>query len=353
MKLKTSITTAALLSFATVALAQTSRNPAGSQSKPSAYGNAYQGVSQPANDPILTDEGAAAVTSATPTPPPVQPASQPATVAPPVAQPAALSTNPDAGIVEVPVPDSEMPSNNPGGPALRSHGYNPDAEIVTAVPESPNRLPEGTAFHATLVEELSAETITPGTPFTAQLTANVMHMGAVVIPVGSYVHGRVTYVSAGRRIGGQSTMRLRPEEVVLPDGTHYHFRGVVTQTAGSDTKTNSEGEVVAKGHPYRTGSEYGMTAGSGAVIGAVVAGPVGAGVGAGIGAGLMTVHWLRERNAAVLPAGSSVTFAISTPIALTASPTTSAMGSAPEGYAAQPQQPSQPVSTYVEPKFQN
>lgn len=346
MKAKSSITAAALLSFATLTLAQSPQNMPGSQSKPSAYGNAYEGVSQPSNAPILTDENALAAPSATPAP-------APAATAPPIAQPAAVSMNPDAGIVEVPVPDSEMPSSNPGTPALRYHGYNPDAEIVTSIPESPNQLPEGTAFHAALVEELSAETITPGTPFSAQLTANVIHMGTVVIPVGSYIHGRVTYVSAGRRIGGQSTLRLRPEEVVLPDGTHYHFRGIVTQTAGSDTKTNAEGEIVAKGHPYRTASEYGMTAGSGAVIGAVVAGPVGAGVGAGIGAGLMTVHWLRERNAAVLPAGSSVTFAISTPITLIASPVTAAMGSAPQDYATQPAPPSQPVSTYVEPKIQN
>ena len=346
MKIKLCVT--ALLSFTALAGAQTTSqaNQGHDTAKPSAYRNAYQGVSQPSDDRILAtpaNDGYANTTgqpAAVPAPPPAPPAQMTA----PIATPRRIDPN---GIVEVPVTDEAVPSRTADAPVLRSHGFNPDAEIVTAVPESPGILPEGTPFHARLVEQLAADSIAPGTPFSAQLTQDVVHMGSVVIPAGSYVHGRVTYVSAGRRIGGQSTMRLRPEEVVLPDGTHYHFHGVVTQTGGSDTKTNSEGEVIAKGHPVRTASEYGMTAGSGAVIGAVVGGPIGAGVGAGIGAGVMTVHWLRERNAAVLPAGSSVTFGLSTPISLTPSPITPGMTNTSQSQSAPP------VSSYVEPKVQN
>ena len=351
--MKNKLCVTALLSFTALAGAQTTSQATQGQSttKPSAYGNAYQGVSQPADEQIVTSPESSNPVSST-TPPRAVPAPPPAPVYQTTVPAAQTSSANQAkidrnGIVEVPVPDEATPSQSSDAPTLRSHGFNPDAEIVTAVPESPNTLPEGTPFHARLVEQLAADSITAGTPFSAQLTRDVVHMGSVVIPAGSYVHGRVTYVSAGRRIGGQSTMRLRPEEVVLPDGTHYHFHGVVTQTAGSDTKTNSEGEVVAKGHPVRTASEFGMTTGSGAIVGAVVGGPIGAGVGAGIGAGVMTVHWLREKNAAVLPAGSSVTFGLSTPIALTPSPVT-------PGMAANSQmQPAPPVSTYVEPKIQN
>ena len=346
--MKNKLCVTALLSFTALAGAQTSSQAnqgQGTTAKPSAYGNAYQGVSQPADEQIVTNPennvpaNSTIPAAAVPAPPPA-PVYQ--TTAP--AAPHRIDPN---GIVEVPVADDATPSRPVEAPVLRSHIYNPDAEIVTSVPESPNTLPEGTPFHARLVEQLAADSITPGTPFSAQLTRDVIHMGSVVIPAGSYVHGRVTYVSAGRRIGGQSTMRLRPEEVVLPDGTHYHFRGVVTQTADPNTKTNAEGEVVAKGHPVRTASEFGMTTGSGAIVGAVVGGPIGAGVGAGIGAGVMTVHWLREKNAAVLPAGSSVTFGLSTPITLTPSPITPGMASNSQ------MQPAPSVSTYVEPKVQN
>lgn len=342
---------AVLLSFTAVAGAQATQSQAGSTAKPSAYGSAYQGVSQPSDAPILADDSVnntpAALTPAAPRPVPMPPPVAQAAPAPP----AAALQNPDYGIVETPVPDDAAITTQ--GPRLQSHVVDPDAGIVTAVQDSPNQLPEGTPIHARLLEEISGDTVTAGTPFSAQLTENVMHMGVVVIPVGAYIHGRVAYVSAGSHLSGQSTMKLRPEEVVLPDGTHCHFRGIVTQTTGSDTKANAEGEVVAKGHPVRTAAEYGMSAGSGAVIGSVVAGPVGAVTGAGIGAGLMTVHWLREKNAPVLPVGSQITFALSSPIALSSTASTAEMGMTEPAVSPQAAAPQAPVSTYVEPKIQN
>jgi len=351
-----------LLSFTAGATAQNSQTQSAGNQKPSAYGNAYQGVSQPPSEPILSDQDAAlppaAPASAPSDAPPspgntstAQPYIAPAQSTPAASRPPATWQNPDYGMVEGPVAGGPAPSGS--GPALQSHLYNPDDDIVLSVPESPNQLPAGTAFHARLLEGLAADSIRPGTPFTAQLTEDVVHMGTVVIPVGSYIHGRVTYVSAGRRIGGVSTMKLRPEEVVLPDGTHYIFHGVVTETAGSDTKTNGEGEVVAKGHPIRTGAGYGLTAGSGAVIGGVTAGPVGAVVGAGIGAGLMTVHWLRQESVAVLPAGSGVTFGLSVPLAITPS-SVPATASVAAPVSSQPaSSPPPATATYIEPKIQN
>ena len=322
---------AALLSVGAIAAQST-------QTKPSAYGDANQGVAKPADEPILASPDSSAPVS--------QP--QPLPAAPARAQATAPVVDPN-GIVEVPVPDESAPARTSTQPALKSHVYNPDAEIVTSVPLSPNQLPEGTPFHARMVEEISADTVTPGTPFTAQLTLDVIHMGRTVIPAGSYIHGRVTDVSAGRRIGGQSTIRLTPDEVVLPDGTHYHFRGVVTQTAGSNTRTDAEGYVINRDHGARTAAEYGLSAGSGAVIGAVVAGPVGAGVGGAIGAGVMTVHWLRERNAAVLQAGSHVTFGLSSALELTPSAATTPAVSNNNV----PPTMSVPSSSYVEPKTIN
>ena len=285
MKRNILFATAALLSATAFAAAQTTQSAGTSQAKPSAYGSSYgsqySGVAHPSDAAILAN----AAESTAPAPVAVQaaPAPAPTYLAPAAAAPATPAQNPDYGIVETPVREDAPAVATANAyastttPTLRNHVNDPDYGIVTDVAGDPNQLPQGTPFHARLVEEISADTIAPGTPFTAQLTRDVVHMGNVVIPTGSYIHGRVTYVSSGRRIGGQSTMRLTPQEVVLPDGTHYQFRGIVTQTAGSNTKADSEGYVIDKGHPVRTASEYGMTAGSGAVIGAVVGGPVGAG----------------------------------------------------------------------------
>ena len=354
MKRHIPIAAAALLSVTGFATAQSTQSAqTSSQAKPSAYVSAntdrFSGTSTPADAPILTNQ-----VDTQPAPAAVaEPAPVVATAPRPTyVSPASPAQDPDYGIVTTPVPDSAPATDsNATRPSLKTHVYNPDADIVTSVPGDPNQLPEGTPFHARLVEELSADTIAPGTPFTAQMTRDVVHMGRVVIPVGSYIHGRVTYVSSGRRMYGQSTMRLTPEEVVLPDGTHYQFRGIVTQTAGSNTRTDSEGYVVNKDHIGRSAAELGMTAGSGAVIGAVVGGPVGAGVGTAIGAGVMTVHWLREKNAAVLPAGSFVTFGIRSPITLSATvmpASTAAYSSAPVSETSAP-----PAPAYVEPKVVN
>ena len=347
MKKHISLAAAALMTVGALG-AQTSQGAA-QPGKPSAYGNSSQGTARPADDPILSNGSSDETVS-----PAAAPTAQPTPTAPSQAYTAPVkAANPDAGIVEVPVPDeTAAPASTQPRPALKTHIYNPDADIVTSVPMVPNQLPQGTPFHARLVEQISADTVTPGTPFTAQLTMDVIHMGRTVIPAGSYIHGRVTDVSAGRRIGGQSVIRLTPDEVVLPDSTHYRFRGIVTQTAGSNTKTDAEGYVVNREHAGRTAAEYGMTAGSGAVIGAVVAGPVGAGVGGAIGAGVMTVHWLRERNAAVLPAGSHVTFGLSSALELT--PSAIVAGSTPTmSQAEAPSATGTPASTYVEPKVVN
>ena len=359
MRKNISIAAAALLSASALANAQSTQNSGtSSQAKPSAYihssSDPYSGTASPSDAPILTnqDNNAASVTQPAAQEVVPTPAAAPRSAYVSPSNPSPAAQDPDYGIVTTPVPDnSPAPSPALVGPTLKTHIYNPDADIVTSVPSDPNQLPEGTPFHARLVEELSADTITPGTPFTAQLMRDVVHMGRVVIPVGSYIHGRVTYVSSGRRIGGQSTMRLTPEEVILPDGTHYQFRGIVTQTAGSNTRTDSEGYVVNKDHLGRSAAELGMTAGSGAVIGAVVGGPVGAGVGTAIGAGVMTVHWLREKNAAVLPAGSFVTFGIRSPIMLSASATPASTATYSPAPASET--PVVPAPAYVEPKVVN
>src|SRR5271170_1874560 len=102
------------------------------QAKPSPY----EGVSTPpANDSINTTEQAPA------TPPP---AAAPA----PAPAPAAKS-NPDAGIIETPLPPSAgdyMPHSAALHPRNLDGSAVKDDDIVTYVPGPANALPEGTVF---------------------------------------------------------------------------------------------------------------------------------------------------------------------------------------------------------------
>jgi hypothetical protein len=307
-------TAATLVLGSTMVLAQSA--PADQAAKPSPY----QGVSEPpASDVITTTEQAPAPPAAATRPAPAPTASP----APPPA--AAASDNPDAGIIETPLPPSAEEYTPHASAALRARSADAafdgstdsrDKDIVTYVPGPANALPEGTVFKVRMLQDIDAGSTTPGTPFRGQLTEDLMRNGRVVVPVGSELHGRVVYASAGSRLNGGSVIHLRPDEFVLPDGTRYHLHAAVIDTFGSNTKAKGEGDIVANEHGKRTIAELGMGAGSGAIVGAAVGGGVGAVVGTAVGAGVVTAHWLLTNWSADVSAESTVVFSLTDPMFL-------------------------------------
>ena len=303
MKSKFILTGATLALTGAFAVAQTTAKP-----------SPYQGISQPPpTDVIRATEEAPAIAPVTP--PPVQQAAPMAAPAPAVTKPAPVE-NPDYGIVEVPVADA--PGAPVESPSLAGRQRDLDADIVTSVPAFDNQLVEGTPIHARLDRQISSSENGIGTLFSAQVQRDVVQNGRVIIPSGSAVHGKVIHADYGHRIAGAASLRLLANEVVLPDGTRYSLRAIVSQTSrGSNTKVNGEGTILSKDHPARIVSEYAMGGGGGAIVGAAIAGPTGAVVGAGIGVGVVTAHVLLEKHAAVLAAGSDITFGLTQPMLLT------------------------------------
>ncbi len=236
------------------------------QAKPSPY----EGVSTPpSSDTINTTEQAPAappaVTAPAPAPPPA--ATRPA----PASAPAAAQSNPDAGIIETPLPPSSEDYAPHRAAALKGRTFdsptdNRDDGIVTYVPGPANALPAGTVFKVRMLEDIDAGSTKPNTPFKGTVTEDVLRNGKVIVPVGSELHGRVVYASAGNRMNGGSVIHLRPDEFVLPDGTRYHLHAQVIDTFGSDTKAKGEGNIVANEHGKRTIAALGMGAGGGAVL---------------------------------------------------------------------------------------
>jgi hypothetical protein len=275
------------------------------QDKPSPY----QGVSTPPPaDAITTTEQAPA------TPPPAAVAPAQAVAPAPAAAPApAKSSNPDAGIIETPLPPDTATLQ---GRNLDVAGDNTDAGVVTYVPGPANALPAGTVFRVRMAQDVNAGSSTPNMPFKGTVTQDIVRNGKVVVPQGSELRGRVVYATAGNRLNGGSVIHLRPDEFVLPDGTRYHLHAQVIDTVGSDTKAKGEGNIVANQHGKRTAAEFALGTGSGAIIGAAVGGGVGAVVGTAVGAGVVTAHWLRTNWSANLPADSTVVFSMTDPMLL-------------------------------------
>ncbi|MHB8302214.1 MAG: hypothetical protein ACYDC6_05145 [Acidobacteriaceae bacterium] len=193
----------------------------------------------------------------------------------------------------------------------------PYADVVTSVPSGPNQLPEGTILRVTLNQDLSTATTQPGSLFSARLVEPVKKDGKIVIPIGSTVTGRVTSVSSGKRIRGGATIRLRPDEVNLPDGTRYFLHAEVYDLANRNhIKPGSEGTVVSSDHGKRTASEAGLFGGGAAAAGFLIAGGPAALVAGGAAAGYVGAHWLLESHQAILPKDSEVVFGLTQPMSL-------------------------------------
>lgn len=265
------------------------------------------GVSQPpADDTITTDEDL--------TPP------APASIPKPSA---AIPMTPAKPVSAAPQPrnfedDIVTSAPNSTTASLTRREWNPDEDIVSVVPSNPNELASGTNIRVRLSEDLSTAGTQKGVSFKAIIDRDVYKDGRIIVPVGAEMRGRVVQVSQGHHMGPKATLRLRPETILLPDGTTYHIYAEAVLSKASGTRADAEGGIQAAPHYRKDALEYGAGAGAGATAGAIIAGPVGAGVGTLVGAGAVTAHMIMGHpEAANLPQGSILVFSLTEPMELT------------------------------------
>jgi hypothetical protein len=193
----------------------------------------------------------------------------------------------------------------------------PDAMIVTSVPELQGTLREGTLLKVKIGETLATDSTVAGSRFSGTVTEAIERNGRVIIPVGSTLEGRVTEVRGGRRISGAAMLHLETSNVTLPDGTHYIVHAQLIDTGKSEFNVDREGTLKRKDHAKETLAIVGGVTGAGAATGALIGGGVGAVVGAGIGAGVSTYIWLKQDRQATLPKDELLVFSLTTPMILT------------------------------------
>jgi hypothetical protein len=220
-------------------------------------------------------------------------------------------------------PDANIVTTETAGRADRMllsgavNSADPDAGIVTAVPSRPGEVPDGTLVKARLSETLSTVNTAAGTKFTARVTEPVLHDGKVIIPTGSMLEGRVTWVRGGKRIGGAAAIHLEPRAIILPDGGQYVLHARVIDTDNWDnTKVDSEGTVLHKEDGKKNLAVMGLSAGGPMAAGAIIGGLPGALIGAGVGAGVGTVIWLKQDRQTELPKDLGVVFSLTEPMSV-------------------------------------
>jgi hypothetical protein len=287
--MKMHITTAALVLAAAPAFSQ----------------SAMTGVSNP--DPVAitsSDDAAAQAGSQTPTAKPS--ADVPATVP---ASPA-VEYGPYVPYKGATVAGASMMTAQPAAD-------DPDAMIVTSVPEREGTLREGTLLKVKIGETLATDKTIAGSGFSATVSEAIERNGRVIIPVGSTLEGRVTEVRGGRRISGVALLHLETRDVTLPDGTHYIVHAQLIDTGKSEFNVDREGTLKRKDHTKATLAIMGGVTGASAATGALIGGGFGAVVGAGIGAGVSTFIWLKQDRQATLPKDELLVFSLTTPMILT------------------------------------
>ena len=294
----------------------------------------YVGVSHPpADDTIVANQDASedAASSSAHKPLPGVPAvaaAAPGTTSTAAGMTVAPIDNPDYGIVGS-TAGNEASAKNVDRAAgvvssepdrnthLIARPQDPDYGVVGMVASPTNQLAEGTNIHVRLLQSLSTTRSQSGEPFRAQVANDVYKEGRVVIPSGSELRGRIVGVTQGHRLGAHATLRLRPDSVILPDGTAYHLYAQAVSSSQSGTKTDEEGGIRSKTHVTKDLAEYGTGAGSGAIVGGVFGGPIGAGAGALVGAGVVTTHLLLQKpEQARVEQGSEVVFSLTEPMDL-------------------------------------
>lgn len=287
----------------------------------------YVGTSNPPPDTTITTPDAQPAPAPKPSPSTyAQPATpvQPQPYAQPYAPPAPGGSSQsyaapepgdgtDNGIVQVaPDASSQQPALN-----QRANMADPDGDIVHPAPLPPGELGEGTMIRVRLLDRLSTADSQPGEPFRTRVASDVMQNGQILIPAGAELDGVVAGVSTGHA-GGHGSMHLRPEMVILPDGSHFHLYADLTGAPGSNTRVSSEGSVTPDSRLKKDGIEYGSAVGAGAVTGAILGGPGGALAGTIIGAGVITAHLLISHPQATLENGTVLLFTLDQPLNLVA-----------------------------------
>ncbi len=223
----------------------------------------------------------------------------------------------DAGIVQVAPPAGSQAAPQPSL-STRSSAVDPDSDIVHPDPLPPGVLGEGSTIRVRLLDQLSTRDSVKGDTFRSRVAGDVTEGGQVLIPAGAEIDGIVVEASSGTHLGSHGSMRLRPETVIMADGSRFRLQAYVAGAPGAHARLDREGTIGAESRVKRGSLEYGGAVGAGAITGAALGGPAGALAGTIIGAGAVTAHLLISHPQATLESGTVLLFTLTQPLNLVA-----------------------------------
>jgi len=200
------------------------------------------------------------------------------------------------------------------------------AVIAIALPAASSEIPAGSHVLLHMVNSVSTRTAQEGDYIYLRTASPISVDGRIVVPVDSYVQGKVTYTKRAGKLKGRSEIAIRLETLTLPRGKTLQFNAypASVDSAGSGQRIDKEENIIKQsGDHGRDAKQIAILAGSGASIGAVVSsrgdgsGWTGAGMGSAIGAGVGLASVLLTRGKDVeLNPGSSLDVVFDRPVSL-------------------------------------
>jgi len=160
--------------------------------------------------------------------------------------------------------------------------------VVVKRPPAPKlfTVAAGKRIRVRMNETLSSKTAQVGDRFSVTVREPVYSTGgAVVIPEGSELVGRVDSVVKGKNGGKPGTLDVSFVQVVLPNGSKRVINGSLTELNSDDAKSDAEGTASGDKMKHRKVIWYGGGAAGGALLGAAIGGGKGALIGGLLGAG--------------------------------------------------------------------
>lgn len=169
---------------------------------------------------------------------------------------------------------------------------------IAARPTTPDQsqshmltIPSGTHVPVSLRNAISTKGSHVGDQVYAQTTFPVVLNDHIVIPAGTYVQGKISYIKPAGRLKGSAEVLMHFTSLIYPSGYTVLLPGSIESAPDVDKAKvkDKEGTIKGDSNAGKTAATIAEPAATGAVIGGLNRGGQGALIGGGIGAAVGTV----------------------------------------------------------------
>jgi type IV secretion system protein VirB10 len=181
-------------------------------------------------------------------------------------------------------------------------------------------VPAQTLIPLTLRNAINSRTAYVGQAIYCQTIYPIAVQNRILIPVGTYVKGKVTEVRQPKRVKGRAQIGVRFDSITLPSGLTQPMRATLSSYAGSGEEgfSREEGRIEGKGSKGEDAGRIATTTAQGTIIGGLGTRTAkGAGVGA-LAGGAAGLIWVLATKGAhiVLPPGTNFELELTAPLKL-------------------------------------